>query len=286
MEQVTLSNGVKMPLIGYGSLRIADGKSEQCVREALEVGYRLIDTAQYYMNEEDVGRAVKKSGLAREELFITTKVWLSNVGDKTLPSIDESLKKLQTDYVDLLLIHEPYNDYYSIWRGLEQAYRQGKARAIGVSNFYPDRLMDFCNCVEIKPMVIQLEGHVFQQQREERKYLDKYGIQMQAWSPLARGKNDIFSNPTLTEIANAHGKTVGQIALRFLVQNNIAVIPKTVRRERMIENFSITDFELTAEEMSRIEALDGGKNIIMNHRDPLAMEAFFVNANANTWKNV
>lgn len=286
MEQVTLSNGVKMPLIGYGSLRIADGKSEQCVREALEIGYRLIDTAQYYMNEEEVGRAVKNSGIARDKLFITTKVWISNTGGKTLPSIEESLKKLQTDYVDLLLIHEPYNDYYSIWRGIEQTYREGKVRAIGISNFYPDRLMDFLNCVDIKPMVIQLEGHVFQQQREERKYLDKYGIQMQAWSPLARGKNNIFSNPVLSEIARSHNKTVGQVALRFLVQNNIAVIPKTVRRERMVENISITDFELTAEEMKLIETLDGGKNIIMNHRDPLAMEAFFANANANTWKNV
>lgn len=238
------------------------------------------------MNEEEVGRAVKNSGIARDKLFITTKVWISNTGDKTLPSIEESLKKLQTDYVDLLLIHEPYNDYYSIWRGIEQAYREGKVRAIGISNFYPDRLMDFLNCVDIKPMVIQLEGHVFQQQREERKYLDKYGIQMQAWSPLARGKNNIFSNPVLSEIARSHNKTVGQVALRFLVQNNIAVIPKTVRRERMVENISITDFELTAEEMKLIETLDGGKNIIMNHRDPLAMEAFFANANANTWKNV
>ena len=189
MEFVTLSNGVKMPMVGYGSLRVENGNSEKCVSEAIEVGYRLIDTAQYYENEEDVGRAIKNCGVPRDELFITTKVWLTNTGDKTLPSIEQSLKNLQTDYVDLLLIHEPYNDYYSIWRGIEQAYRQGKARAIGISNFYPDRLMDFCNCVDIKPMVIQLEGHVFQQQKEERKYLKKDDIQMQAWAPLARAKS-------------------------------------------------------------------------------------------------
>ena len=286
MEKVTLSNGVKMPLIGYGSLRTEDGAGEKCVREAIEVGYRLIDTSQYYMNEEEVGRAVKNSDVARDELFITTKVWLTNTGDKTLPSIEESLRKLQTDYVDLLLIHEPYNDYYSIWRGIEQAYRQGKARAIGISNFYPDRLMDFWNCVEVKPMVIQLEGHVFQQQREERKYLEKYGIQMQAWAPLARAKNNLFTNPVLAEIAQKHDKTVGQIALRFLIQNGIAIIPKSSRKERMAENINILDFALADEEMKRIEALDTGENIIMNHRDPIAMEAFFANPNANTWKNV
>ena len=286
MENITLNNGVKMPLVGYGSLRLENGKGEQCVTEALEVGYRAIDTAQYYMNEEEVGRAIKKSGIARDELFITTKVWISNVREKTLPSIDESLKKLQTDYVDLLLIHEPYNDYYSIWRGIETAYRQGKARAIGVSNFYPDRLMDFCNCVEIKPMVMQLEVHVFQQQKIEREYLKKYGIALEAWAPLVRGKNNIFTNPVLSEIAKRHGKTVGQIALKFLVQNGIAIIPKSSRKERMAENLNLFDFELSGEDLAAIEALDGGENIIMNHRDPLAMEAFFANANANTWKNV
>ena len=275
-----------MPMVGYGSLRVENGNSEKCVSEAIEVDYRLIDTAQYYENEEDVGRAIKKCGVPRDELFITTKVWLTNIGDKTLPSIEQSLKNLQTDYVDLLLIHEPYNDYYSIWRGIEQAYRQGKARAIGVSNFYPDRLMDFCNCVDIKPMVIQLEGHVFQQQKEERKYLAKYGIQMQAWAPLARAKNNIFSNPVLSDIAANHNKTIGQIALRFLVQSGIAIIPKSSRKEKMTENLNILDFTLTDNEMKQIESLDTGKNIIMDHRDPIAMEAFCANENANTWTNI
>ena len=286
MEYITLSNGVKMPIVGYGSLRVENGNSEKCVSDAIKVGYRLIDTAQYYENEEDVGRAIKNCDVPREDLFITTKVWITNTGDKTLPSIEQSLKNLQTDYVDLLLIHEPYNDYYSIWRGIEQAYRQGKARAIGISNFYPDRLMDFCNCVDIKPMVIQLEGHVFQQQKEERKYLEKYDIQMQAWAPLARAKNNIFSNPVLSDIATNHNKTIGQIALRFLVQSGIAIIPKSSRKERMAENLNILDFTLTDDEMKQIELLDTGRNIIMNHRDPIAMEAFFANENANTWKNV
>ena len=285
MEFATLSNGVKMPLVGYGLLRVSDEETERCVSEAIEVGYRAIDTAQYYLNEGGVGRAVAKSGIPREEIFITTKVWISNVREKTLPSIDESLRKLQTDYVDLLLIHEPYNDYYSIWRGREEAYKQGKARAIGVSNFYPDRLMDFCKCVDIKPMVVQMEGHVFQQQKVEREYLKKYDIQMEAWGPLARGKNNLFTNPVLEKIAKDKGKTVGQIALRFLVQNGIAIIPKSARKERMEENIRLFDFSLTEDEMREIETLDTGKNLIMDHRDPVAMEAFFANENANTWEN-
>lgn len=282
MEFVTLNNGVEMPLIGYGSLRIEGGENIRCITEALEVGYRAIDTAQYYQNEADVGQAIKKSGVPRDKIFLTTKVWISNVREKTLPSIEASLKNLQTDYVDLLLIHEPYNDYYSIWRGMEAAYLQGKARAIGVCNFYPDRLTDFCRCVDIKPMVMQMEVHVFQQQKIEREYLKKYGIQLEAWGPLVRGKNNIFTNPVLKEIAARHNKTVGQIALKFLIQNGIAIIPKSSRKERMAENINLFDFELSSDELAAIEALDTGKNIIFDHRDPVAMEAIFDNENANT----
>ena len=285
MDFITLSNGVKMPLVGYGSLRVGDGNNERCILEALEVGYRAVDTAQYYMNEADVGRAIKKSGVPREEIFLTTKVWISNVREKTLPSIEASLKNLQTDYVDLLLIHEPYNDYYSIWRGIEEAYRQGKARAIGVCNFYPDRLTDFCRCVDIKPQVMQMEVHVFQQQKIEREYLKQYNIALEAWGPLVRGKNNIFSNPVLKKIAVRHDRTVGQIALKFLIQNGIAIIPKSSHKERMAENLNLFDFELSVEDLAAIEALDTGKNVIFDHRDPVAMEAIFGNENADAWEN-
>lgn len=218
MEYVTLNNGVKMPILGYGVYQVDPKECERCVSDALSVGYRSIDTAQAYANEEGVGAAVKKSGIPREDIFLTTKVWISNAGyDKAKASIDESLKKLQSDYVDLLLIHQPFGDYYGTYRAMEEAYRQGKARAIGVSNFYPDRYIDLAGFSEIVPAVNQVETHVFQQQKVAREVLEKHGTQIESWGPFAEGKNDFFNNQTLKEIGQAHGKSVAQVALRFLV---------------------------------------------------------------------
>ena len=222
MEYVTLNNGVKMPKLGYGVYQVSPDECERCVSDAIAVGYRSIDTAQAYANEEGVGRAVQKSGVKREELFLTTKIWISNAGEeKAARSIDESLKKLGTDYIDLMLIHQPFGDYYGTYRAMEKAYRQGKLRAIGVSNFYPDRFIDLANFCEIKPAVNQIETHVFQQQKTAREVLKKYGAQIESWGPFAEGKNGMFTNPTLTEIGAAHGKSVAQTALRFLLQSGV-----------------------------------------------------------------
>ena len=275
MEYVTLNNGVKMPKLGYGVYQTPPAETERCVREAIEVGYRSIDTAQAYGNEEGVGNAVAKSGLSREEFFITTKVWISNAGyEKAKVSIDESLKKLQSDYIDLLLIHQPFGDYYGTYRAMEEAYRAGKVRAIGVSNFYPDRFLDIHHFSEIKPAVNQVETHVFCQQKEARKYMEKFGTQIESWGPFAEGRNDLFRNPVLTRIGESHGKTAAQTALRFLLQSGVVLIPKSVRRERMEENMQIFDFELTAEEMAEIEGLDTGKSLFFSHHDPATVEWF------------
>ena len=268
MEYVTLNNGVKMPILGYGVYQTPPEETERCVLEALETGYRSIDTAQAYYNEEGVGNALAKCGIPREEIFITTKVWISNAGyEKAKESIRESLRKLQTDYVDLLLIHQPFGDYYGTYRAMEEAYKEGKARALGVSNFYPDRYLDLFHFAEIKPAVNQVETHVFQQQKTARKYMEKYGTQVMSWGPFAEGKNDYFQNPVLKEIASRHGKSVSAVILRWLNQRNIVVIPKSVRVERMIENFNILDFTLSGEEMSAIAALETGKSPIYDDMD-------------------
>ena len=275
MEYVTLNNGVKMPILGYGVYQTPPEETERCVLEALETGYRSIDTAQAYYNEEGVGNALAKCGIQREEIFITTKVWISNAGyEKAKESIEESLRKLQTDYVDLLLIHQPFGDYYGTYRAMEEAYKEGKARALGVSNFYPDRYLDLFHFAEIKPAVNQVETHVFQQQKTARKYMEKYGTQVMSWGPFAEGKNDYFQNPVLKEIGDKHGKSVAQTALRFLIQNGVIVIPKSVHKSRMEENFNVFDFTLTEEEMKRIEALDTGESLFFSHYDPEPVEWF------------
>lgn len=275
MNYITLNNGVKMPQLGYGVYQTPPEQTEECVLNAIKVGYRSIDTAQAYHNEEGVGNAIEKCGLPREELFITTKIWISNAGyEKAKASIEESLKKLKTDYVDLLLIHQPFGDYYGSYRAMEEAYRQGKARSIGVSNFYPDRFLDIEHFSEIKPAVNQIETHVFQQQKVAKKYLEKHGAHIMSWGPFAEGKNDYFNNPVLKEIGEKHGKTVAQTALRFLLQSDVILIPKSTHENRMKENFDIFDFELDADEMKRIEALDTGKSLFFSHYDPETVEWF------------
>lgn len=275
MDYVTLNNGVKMPQLGYGVYQTPPEDTERCVLEAIEVGYRSIDTAQAYGNEEGVGNAIQKCGLPREDLFITTKIWISNAGyEKAKASIEESLRKLQTDYIDLLLIHQPFGDYYGTYRAMEEAYRAGKVRAIGVSNFYPDRYLDLAHFAEIKPAVNQVETHVFQQQKIAKEYLEKNGTQIMSWGPFAEGKNDYFNNPVLKAVAAAHGKSAAQVALRFLLQSDVVLIPKSVHKERMEENFNVFDFALTDEEMARIEALDTGKSLFFSHYDPQTVEWF------------
>ena len=273
MQTVKLNNGVEMPILGYGVFLVDPKECERCVTDAIDVGYRMIDTAQAYYNEEGVGAAIKKSGIKREEFFLVTKVWITNSGEeKAAKSIEESLKKLQTDYVDLLLIHQPFGDYYGTYRALEKAYKDGKTRAIGVSNFFPDRFVDLCNFVEIKPMVNQMETHVFQQEKTLRKYMDKYNTQLMSWSPMARGENNFFNNEVLKSIGDKYNKTAAQVALRFLTQENVIVIPKSTHKERMKENFEIFDFELSADDMNTLRGLDKGESIFVNHYDPEFVE--------------
>ena len=275
MEYVTLNNGVRMPKLGYGGYQVSPEECERCVSDALAAGYRSVDTAQAYYNEEGVGAAVRKSGIARSELFLTTKVWISNAGEtKAAASIDASIKKLGTDYIDLLLIHQPFGDYYGTYRAMEKAYRDGKVRAIGVSNFYPDRLIDLCSFAEVKPAVNQVETHVFCQQKKAREVMKRHGVQAESWGPFAEGKNGLFTNPVLQEIAAAHGKSVAQVALRFLLQNDVVVIPKSVKKERMAENLDVFGFSLDAAEMERISALDTGSSLFFSHYDPDTVEWF------------
>lgn len=279
MEYVTLNNGVKMPKLGYGVYQIDPAEAERCVLDAISVGYRSIDTAQAYSNEEGVGNAIVKCGVPRDELFITTKVWISNSGyEKAKASIEESLRKLQTNYIDLLLIHQPFGDYYGTYRAMEEAYKAGKVKAIGVSNFYPDRFIDIHHFAEIKPAINQVETHVFQQQKTAKEYLKKCGAQIESWGPFAEGKNDYFNNPVLKEIGAKHGKSSAQVALRFLMQSDVVVIPKSTHKERMEENFNVFDFTLTAEEMSAIEALDGSESLFFSHYDPEIVEWFMTMA--------
>lgn len=278
MEYVTLNNGVKMPMLGYGVFQIGAEDTERCVLDAISVGYRSIDTAQGYFNEEGVGEAISKCGVPRDELFLTTKIWISNAGyEKAKASIDESLRKLKTDYVDLMLIHQPFNDYYGAYRAMEEAYKAGKIRAIGVSNFMPDRFIDIAGFVEVAPAVNQLEVHAFQQQKIAREILNKYNTQIMAWSPLAQGKNNLFTNETLTKIGEKYGKTAAQVNLRFLIQSGVVVIPKSTHKERMEENFNLFDFNLTQDEMRELEALDLGRSQFIDHYAPDVAE-MFVNA--------
>ncbi|MDY4843590.1 MAG: aldo/keto reductase [Prevotella sp.] len=268
MNAIKLSNGVLMPQMGYGVYQIEPEDCERCVMDAISVGYRMIDTAQAYLNEEAVGKAWKKSGVRREDLFLVNKVWHSNYGEgQTMKSIDESLRKLQTDYIDLMLLHQPFCDRYGAYRDLEKAYKAGKVRAIGVSNFFPDHLVDLAANMEIAPMVNQVETHVFDQQREARKYMDEIGTHIMSWAPLAEGQNNIFSDPVLTKIGEKYGKTAAQVALRWLLQSDVIIIPKTVHKSRMEENLNLFDFTFDADDMEAIALLDTGHSLFLDHHD-------------------
>lgn len=269
MEKVKLNNGVEMPVLGYGVYQVTPEECERCVLDAISVGYRSIDTAQAYANEEGVGNAIVKCGVPREELFITTKVWISNAGyEKAKASIDESLLKLKTDYIDLLLIHQPFNDYYGTYRAMEEAYRAGKLRAIGVSNFYPDRFIDLAEFCEITPAVNQVETHVFNQQVKAQEIMKKYGTQIMSWGPFAEGKNNFFTNEMMKAIGEKYGKSVAQVALRFLIQRGVVVIPKSTHKDRMIQNLDVFDFILSDEDMKSMEGLDKGESLFFSHYDP------------------
>ena len=273
MEFATLNNGVRMPMLGYGVYQVSNAECERCVLDAISVGYRAIDTAQSYGNEEAVGSAVQKCGVPREERFLTTKVWISNAGyEAAKDSIDRSLQKLKTDYIDLLLIHQPFGDYYGTYRAMEEAYKAGKLRAIGVSNFYPDRLIDLCQFVEVTPAVNQVETHVFQQQKTAHEYMEKYGVQHESWGPFAEGRKDFFSNPVLTEIGRKYGKSSAQTALRFLLQSNVVVIPKSTHKERMAQNIDVFDFTLSEADMEAIRKLNEGESLFFSHYDPATVE--------------
>ena len=275
METIELRNGVKMPIIGYGVYQVDPAECERCVSDALKVGYRMIDTAQAYHNEEGVGSAIAKSGIPREELFIVSKIWISNYGyEKAKASIDESLRKLGTDYIDLMLLHQPFCDRYGAYRALEEAHKEGKLRAIGVSNFYPDHFIDLASNVEIPPMVNQVETHVFDQQIEAQKIMREYGCQIMSWGPLAEGRNNLFTNPELEAIGKKYGKSVAQVALRWLTQRGVIIIPKSVHVERMEQNLNIFDFTLSDEDMAAIAKLDTGKSLFFDHHDPEVTKMF------------
>lgn len=275
MEYITLANGVRMPQLGYGVYQVSKDECERCVLDALNVGYRHIDTAQSYFNEEEVGNAIVKSGIPREELFITTKVWVEHYGyEETQGSIIDSLHKLQTDYIDLVLLHQPFSDVYGAWRALEDLYTSGVIKAIGVSNFYPDRLVDICSFARIKPMVNQVETHPHNQQIEANDWMQKYGVCHEAWAPFGEGRNGLFSDETLIDIGKQYGKSSAQVMLRWAIQRGIIVIPKSVHKERMIENFNVFDFELSTEDMDRIAKLDKCQSSFFSHTDPKMVEWF------------
>ena len=274
MEYVELNNGVKMPILGYGVFQINDKEEcERCVLDAISVGYRLIDTAQAYGNEEAVGNAIKKCGVPREELFITTKVWISNAGyENAKKSIEESLEKLQLDYIDLVLIHQPFNDYYGTYRAMVELHKAGKIRAIGVSNFYPDRLIDMVKYSEVVPAVNQVETHVFNQQVKAQEIMKKYGVQIQAWAPFAEGKNNLFTNETLKSVGDKYNKSTAQVALRYLIQRGVSVLAKSVHKERIEQNIDVFDFELSKEDMDLIATLDKGESLFSSHYDLQTVE--------------
>ncbi|WP_201004769.1 aldo/keto reductase [Paenibacillus glycanilyticus] len=270
MQSITLNNGVKMPIIGFGVYQVPDAEEcEKAVYEALMAGYRLIDTASGYLNEEAVGRAIKRSNIPREELFITTKLWVQDANYESAKlAFAKSLKKLQLDYLDLYLIHQPFGDYYGAWHAMEELYREGKIRAIGVSNFLPDRLMDLIVHNEIVPAVNQVETHPFYHQIESAAFMKEQGVQHQSWAPLAEGLNNLFGNEVLVSIAEKHNKSVAQVVLRWLVQRGIVVIPKSVKKERIVENFNIFDFELSTDDIEQISTLDTRKSLFLSYRDP------------------
>lgn len=270
MEHVTLNNGVKMPMVGFGVFQVTDQKvCQQAVETAIEVGYRSIDTAASYMNEEAVGAAIKASGVKREELFVTTKLWVQDHEyDDTLRAFDTSMAKLGLDYLDLWLIHKPYGNYYAAWRAMERLYKDGRIRAIGVTSFSNDRLLDLALHNEVRPAVNQIETHPFLAQEAANQFMKKEDIQHEAWAPFAEGQKDIFHNPVLAQIAQAHGKSVGQVILRWHLQRGVVVIPKTVHRDRMVENISVFDFTLTADEIAQISALDMGRSLAYDDQDP------------------
>ena len=274
MQKVKLNNGIEMPILGFGVYQIEDQVlCEQCVYDAIEAGYRSIDTAAAYGNEEAVGRAIKRSGVPREDLFITTKLWISDAGyDKAKKAFEASMKRLQLDYLDLYLIHQPFNDYYGAWRAMEELYKEGSIRSIGVSNFMPDRLVDLILHNEIIPAVNQVETNPFYQQIEAEAFMQEKGVQIESWAPFAEGKNNMFQNETLAAIASKYGKSIAQVVLRWLIQRNIVVIPKSIRKERIIENFNVFDFELTKEDMKKIAALDTNTSCFFSHRDPKMVE--------------
>ena len=275
MEYKTLSNGVQMPILGYGVYQVTKDECERCVSDALRAGYRHIDTAQSYFNEEEVGNAIQKSGIPREELFITTKVWVEHYGyDACRASVLESLRKLKTDYIDLMLLHQPFSDYYGAWHALEDLYEEGKLRAIGVSNFYPDRLVDICSFARIRPMVNQVETHPLNQQIEAKQWMDKYGVQIEAWAPFGEGRGGLFQNEVLAAIGAKYGKSTAQVMLRWHIQRGVVVIPKSTHYERMVENFSVFDFTLTDEDMSAIATLDKKQSSFFSHYDPSMVEWF------------
>lgn len=268
MKTVKLSNSLEMPLLGYGVFQVNPDECERCVSDAIEVGYRLIDTAQIYKNEEGVGRAVANSGISRKDFFLVTKVWISNAGyEKAKQSIDKSLEKLKTDYIDLVLIHQPFGDYYGTYRLLEEYYEQGIIKSIGVSNFYADRFIDIASFVKHIPMVNQMETHVFLQQQKLHKILKENKCQLMSWGPFAEGKNNLFTNKTLLDIGKKYNKTSAQVALRYLLEQNIVVIPKTVNKDRMVENINVFDFELSDDDMAEILKLDTDTTLFGNHTD-------------------
>ena len=270
MKNVVLNNGVEMPILGFGVYQIPDPEEcERSVSEALRTGYRLLDTAAAYQNEEAVGRAIKRSGVAREEVFVTTKLWIQDAGyESAKKAFERSLQRLQLDYLDLYLIHQPYGDVYGSWRAMEELYREGRARAIGVSNFYTDRLMDLIVHNEVVPAVNQVETHPFNQQVEAQQFMREHGVQIESWGPFAEGRNNIFQNELLLSVAEKYNKSVAQVILRWLTQRGIVVIPKSVREERIIENFRIFDFELSAEDVAAIATLDAKQSLFFDHRDP------------------
>ncbi|KRE28950.1 aldo/keto reductase [Paenibacillus sp. Soil522] len=270
MQKVILNNGVEMPILGFGVFQIADANEcEQSVYDAIMAGYRLIDTAASYLNEEAVGRAIKRSSVAREKLFITTKLWVQDTGyERTKKAFEKSLERLQLDYLDLYLIHQPFGDVYGSWRAMEELYREGKVRSIGVSNFQADRLIDLIIHNEVVPAVNQVETHPFNQQIESAKFMIENNVQIQSWAPFAEGKNNLFQNEVLVSIAEKYSKSVAQVVLRWLTQREVVVIPKSVRKERIIENFNIFDFELRQEDMEAITTLDTKQSLFFSHQDP------------------
>lgn len=275
MEYVTLSNGVKMPILGYGVYQVTKDECERCVMDALEVGYRSLDTAQSYFNEEEVGSAMKKSGIPREEIFLTSKVWVEHYGyEETRKSVEESLRKLQTDYLDLMLLHQPFNDYYGAYRALEDLYDEGKLRSIGVSNFYPDRLVDLASFTRIPPMVNQIETHVLNQRIEDNEWMNKYHIAHEAWAPFGEGRGGLFENEVLRQIGEKYGKTNAQVMLRWNIQRGVIVLPKSTHKERMVQNLDVFDFSLTEEDMNAITKLDTKTSAFFSHYDPNMVEWF------------